>query len=468
MLRMRESGSPKLSATIFASVFATAVVTAVAVVMAMVVVYYASHEASEEMRLLSSAGSTAARLDALDDAERVEALSQQFPDQLRYTLISADGEVLFDSASPGTAVESHKDRPEIKAAQTSGEGTVARRSQTLDVDALYAAVRLTDGGVVRLSETRESLASFAGAFAVPMLCVLGILLVCAIGVSRLLTQRIVMPLEGLDVSEPLSGTAYVEMEPMLERIAEQQKMLQGQNAELARAESMRRDFSANVSHEMKTPLQILSGYSELIANGMVSGEQAREFAEMIHAESLRMQALIDDVLMLSRIDDPVDARSQMVDVDLFALAKEVMERLMPLAARCDVRLRVLGQEVCAKANAELIDQALGNLLSNAMRYSDPGGVVTVSVRKECHPEDLSTDAEAVLSVRDEGCGIAHEEQEKIFERFYRVDKSRSKETGGTGLGLAIAKHAVEASGGAITVDSEPGRGSVFAIHLPCV
>lgn len=457
----------RLSATAFGVVLASALVSALIAAIAMVSVYYFTHEEAEETRLLSLAKSTASRLDGLSEEARLAALADQFPDHLRYTFVNEAGEVLFDSAAESQPA-SHKDRPEIQEAQRSGAAAVMRRSQTLGVDTIYAACRLSDGSVVRLSEARESFASFAGSFMLPMFVTLAVLVLVGIGASRLLVRHILAPLDTLDVTDPLSGDAYVEMEPMLVRISEQQQMLKQQNAELARAESMRRDFSANVSHEMKTPLQILSGASEVIASGMAQGDQARAFAEMIHGESARMQALIDDVLTLSRIDDPVDAQQQRSDVELSTLARDVMERMEPLARTREVHVRVLGSEVHVCASRELVEQAVGNLISNAIRYSDAGGVVTVSVRKECHSEEADATPEAVLVVRDEGCGIAHDEQEKIFERFYRVDKSRSKETGGTGLGLAIAKHAVEAMGGTITVESRPGQGSAFTIRVPSV
>ncbi len=177
-----------------------------------------------------------------------------------------------------------------------------------------------------------------------------------------------------------------------------------------------------------------------------------------------MRSLIDDVLTLSRMDEPLGAEQG--PVDLLDLAGSVLRRMAPVADAAEVGLRALGSPITVEANARLLDQALSNLVENAVRYSPAGSQVTVTVAKDCHPGEPGAVAEAVVSVRDEGCGIAADEQNKVFERFYRVDKSRSKETGGTGLGLAIVKHAVEQCGGTVELESAPGEGSVFRLRLP--
>ena len=254
------------------------------------------------------------------------------------------------------------------------------------------------------------------------------------------------------------------MAPLIARIEDQQARLRGQNLELARADTIRRDFSANVSHEMKTPLQIISGYAEIIDQGIADEADTRAFAHIIHDEAQRMRSLIDDVLTLSRMDEPLGAEQG--PVDLLDLAGSVLRRMAPVADAAEVGLRALGSPITVEANARLLDQALSNLVENAVRYSPAGSQVTVGVAKDCHPGEPGAAAEAVVSVRDEGCGIAPDEQGKVFERFYRVDKSRSKETGGTGLGLAIVKHAVEQCGGTVELESAPGEGSVFRLRLP--
>mgnify|MGYP000809834385 FL=1 len=259
-----------------------------------------------------------------------------------------------------------------------------------------------------------------------------------------------------------------------------------------RAEDMRRAFSANVSHEMKTPLQVIAGYSELLSTGMVSAEDTVKFACIIHEESQHMYALIDDVLALSRLDEPVSPDGLSDSIDLHALAESVVERLRPLAEKHEVSLRVEGQDgqrVLIDGNEPLMEQVMTNLVSNAIRYNRPGGEVVVVVDIESAPavlercdKEAGADemrfgprshvaypidfVQAVVRVMDTGVGISPDEQQKIFERFYRVDKSRSKETGGTGLGLAIVKHAVEHHNGSIEVESELGKGSVFSVRFP--
>ena len=171
-----------------------------------------------------------------------------------------------------------------------------------------------------------------------------------------------------------------------------------------------------------------------------------------------MYALIDDVLVLSRLDEPVSPDGLSDQIDLYALAKSVAERLRPLAEKHEVALSVEGNEVLIDGNESLMEQVMTNLVSNAIRYNKPGGEVVISVDAEA--------TDAVVKIADTGVGISAEEQQKIFERFYRVDKSRSKETGGTGLGLAIVKHAVEHHHGTITLESELGQGSVFSVRFP--
>ncbi len=496
VIAVQSTHKKRLSTTIFVTVLSFSILVVAVVALAMGVLFHASYEKDAEDKILGAARETASQLDSMSTLEQVVVLRDQLGETVRYTLISPSGDVLYDSTAPdqnsASSIGNHADRPEVQSALVTGAGMVTRYSETLKNDTIYAAVRLDSGDVLRLSETRESLFSFMHSLIIPLVIILIGVVIMVVFFSRLLTRRIMAPLNGFDADEGLGHTSYLEMDPLLGRIEQQQQQLREQNRELMRAEDMRRAFSANVSHEMKTPLQVIAGYSELLSTGMVSAEDTVKFACIIHEESQHMYALIDDVLALSRLDEPVSPDGLSDSIDLHALAESVVERLRPLAEKHEVSLRVEGQDgqrVLIDGNEPLMEQVMTNLVSNAIRYNRPGGEVVVVVDIESAPavlercdKEAGADemrfgprshvaypidfVQAVVRVMDTGVGISPDEQQKIFERFYRVDKSRSKETGGTGLGLAIVKHAVEHHNGSIEVESEFGKGSVFSVRFP--
>ena len=311
----------------------------------------------------------------------------------------------------------------------------------------------------QLPGSREAMADFfTGELAVCVLATLMVGTVLAFAVSRLLTRYIMRPLDNVDVADPLASKAYVEMEPLLQRIDSQQRILRTQNEELARAESMRRDFSANVSHEMKTPLQVISGYAELMANGMVPSDDVPRFAGLIYQESQAMRALINDVLILSRLDELPPDEASALPVEVLAVAERAASRLQKLAEERHVVVQVQGTPARIVGNEPLMEQMIYNLVENAIRYNAEGGQVLVEVGEN--------GGEVVVRVSDDGPGIPVEAREKIFERFYRLEKSRSKETGGTGLGLAIVKHGALRHRGSIEVGGEEGQGAQFILRFP--
>lgn len=234
------------------------------------------------------------------------------------------------------------------------------------------------------------------------------------------------------------------------------------NERLAWAENLRREFTANVSHEMKTPLQVISGYAELMANGLVPPDDMRKFAGLIYEEAQAMRALINDVLVLSHLDETAPGAETRNPVNLASVAERVVHRLEAPAREAQVVVELSAEPVQVLGNETLLEQMIYNLVENAVRYNEEGGTVRVSV----HAEGAATPGEAVIRVSDTGPGIPAAAQEKIFERFYRLDKSRSKETGGTGLGLAIVKHAALYHNGEVTLESEEGRGTTFTVRLP--
>lgn len=461
------SDVPSLSGRIFRSILVFTLVGIVAFALALAAIFYVSLEHKAADDLLAQAHRAAIYLDGTEPDQRRAVLEEQFDGNVRYTLIGADGTVLFDSsANAGSSpqMENHSNRPEVQAALADGEGATSRFSATVGTDTLYAAAPLSDGSVIRLAETRDSIvAFFANGLMVPVAFTLLAAVVLVLALSRLLTRNLMRPLDRIDVSAPLENAAYAEMEPLLRRIDSQQRTLRAQNAELALAESLRRDFSANVSHEMKTPLQVISGYAELMANGMVPAEEVRNFGGVIYQESQAMRALINDVLILSRLDEKALGSEEASAVNLASVADRAVKRLEKLAQDTGVSVQLSARPIEVHGNETLLEQMIHNLVENAIRYNRVGGHVMVEVSREAGADGHAT---AVVRVNDTGPGIPADAQEKVFERFYRLDKSRSKETGGTGLGLAIVKHAALHHGGSVTLESEENQGARFTVHLP--
>ena len=446
-----------LSGKIFNTVLVFTIVVILAFSAVITVLFYFSYEQEAEAALTAQALETADYLNETPTDENIPSLLAQFTGQVRYTLIASDGVVLYDSALDKEEAENHGGRPEVQEALAEGQGSVVRYSETLRTDTLYAAVRLDDGSVVRLAETRHSLVSFASTMTGPLVVALAVVVLLVFVLSRLLTRRIMKPIDALNFAEPLENEIYEEMDPLLERIDEQQRMLKQQTREIARAETMRRDFSSNVSHEMKTPLQVISGYAELMKNDLVDPGDSKKFAGLIYEEAQAMRSLINDVLILSRLDEAaVGDRDQVID--LHALATSVAHRLVSFAESEGVKISIQGKAAHIAGTETLVEEMIYNLIENGIRYNHRGGTVTVEVGND--------GAGPVVSVTDTGIGIPEEMREKVFERFFRVDKSRSKATGGTGLGLAIVKHAVIYHGGSIEVKSAAGGGTVFVLRFP--
>ena len=219
-------------------------------------------------------------------------------------------------------------------------------------------------------------------------------------------------------------------------------------------ERLRREFSANVSHELKTPLTSISGFAELMKEGLVPPEKIPEFSGDIYKESLRLIGLVNDIIQLSRLDEN-STQFQRAPVDLYDLCAQSLERLSPVAARQSVTLTLTGEHAEIEGVEQLLKEMIYNLLDNAIKYNVPGGSVTASVRKSA--------GRTILSVADTGIGIPYAHQPRVFERFYRVDKSHSKEVGGTGLGLSIVRHAAQYHGARLELKSQPGKGTTITV-----
>ena len=482
----------------------------------------------------------------------------------RITLVDGEGNVLFDSASDSTAMENHLDREEIKEALETGYGESTRYSDTVLEKQYYSAKLLSNGNVLRLSETYITIWMLLLRMFHPILLVFFIAIVLSFALSYTAAKQVVKPLNSLDFDHPEENEGFKELDPLFKRLLAQQAQLKRQEGELKRqrdefdatidsmkeglvlvseegnilslnraaerilnaerypigenvfseqhasvlkdllkqckeghpveqlvkedslefefrvspvlsdgkrvgfvilmfdvtereqAEQMRREFTANVSHELKTPLHSISGCAELLANGIVKEEDVGRFAAQIYTESKRMIRLVEDIIKLSSLDEGAGEGAR-ESFDLCELTKQAVQSLSREAEKAGVEVLFEGEKAELFVDASLVSLIAFNLLDNAIKYNKKNGTVRVSVKKE--------GKQVVLRVADTGIGIPPEHQARIFERFYRVDKSRSKEVGGTGLGLSIVKHAAKNLGATVEVESEPGVGTTMTVRF---
>ena len=369
--------------------------------------------------------------------------------ELRVTWIDEDGTVLYDNDASAELLSNHNDRPEIQEAFDKGSGEAIRKSDTMNKTTFYYAVLLDNGTVLRVATNAQSLWSvFMSAAPIIALIILLIIAIC-IFISHMLTKQLLLPIETM--AENLGDSDYESPYKELEPLAE---MLRSQHTDILAAAKARQDFTANVSHELKTPLTAISGYAELLDGGMVGEEQQKHFYQEIRKNADRLLALINDIIRLSDLDRKGHELSFGV-IDLFEVVKECMDELTVNAKQRNVNISLDGESCNVHGSKDMLKELVENLAQNAIRYNNAGGKVWVSVTKR--------DGRSVLTVKDNGIGIPASEQERIFERFYRVDKSRSKATGGTGLGLAIVKHIVEIHDAKIELDSAPGVGTAISV-----
>ena len=483
----------------------------------------------------------------------------------RITWIDQDGTVLYDNRSDTGSMENHLAREEVVEAIASGYGESSRYSDTLMQQYIYAAERLPDGTVLRLSSTRQSMLQLLVNSLWPILLVICGTAMLSLWLANRLSRQIVRPLNTLDLDGSIHTNTYPEIRPLLQRLDAQQEQLRSQQQELAqrqrefhtvtkslpeglvllsrsgtvlsinpaasgllevtpncvgadfsvanrnpaistlvevaftgkkaeqtvalgtgtymaaarpvktegvlsgvvlllldltqkqRAEELRREFTANVSHELKTPLHAVSGYAELLKSGLVQPEDASHFYEKIYSEAQRLIRLVEDILRLSRLDEGA-ADMEWIRTDLYSSLKNSAMEMRSSAELAGVELEIRGESAILTGIPQLHNAILFNLLDNAIKYNHRGGRVTAEV----------TDREntVVLTVSDTGMGIPEAHQERIFERFYRVDKSHSKQVGGTGLGLSIVKHAVQILHAKLELNSTPGEGTVVRISFP--
>lgn len=368
----------------------------------------------------------------------------------RITWISTEGTVLYDSTEDEHTFENHKNRPEVKKAFAEGEGEDIRKSDTIGEEMCYYAEKMPDGTVLRVSRTMNS--AMKSAFHIlPFMAFLAlVMIVTAWLLSKWQIERLIRPINTLDLENPLEQEMYPELQPLLERIEQS-------NKEKEAVAAMRREFSANVSHELKTPLTSISGYAEIMKDGLVRPEDMQHFSEKIYQEASRLITLVEDIIKLSRLDEGrVELEKE--EVDLYELSREIISRLAPQAAKNQVRLELTGESVKYTGIRQILDEMIYNITENAIKYNNPGGRVSVWAG--------STLRGKKVVVTDNGIGIPEAQIDRIFERFYRVDKSHSKERGGTGLGLSIVKHGVMLHHGEVHVESKLGEGTRIELVFP--
>ena len=367
----------------------------------------------------------------------------------RLTFISQSGDVLYDSDS-SKKLENHKSRAEVKQALAEGQGEDIRMSDTVGKELYYCAIRLDDGSVLRLARPMDSLIRTAWNI-LPVMLVLSVIgIALALFLANWQTKRLMEPVMHLDLEHPLDNVIYPEMVPLLEAIDRQ-------NKEKEAVANMRKEFSANVSHELKTPLMSISGYAELMMNGMVPADHIQEFSGRIYHESIRLSNLVADIIQLSRLDES-NSEVPFEEVDLYELAEDVRNNLRHPAGKKNIFLELAGSAEKIKGVRHVLYEMLFNIADNAVRYTEQNGHVRIMVgNRKGHP---------FYCVADDGIGIPKSEQGRIFERFYRVDKSHSRQTGGTGLGLSIVKHGATLHHAQINVESEQGVGTRMEIVFP--
>ena len=483
----------------------------------------------------------------------------------RITYIAEDGTVLYDNMADAEAMENHSERKEVQEALKTGSGYAERTSETLSQKTIYYALRLPDHSVLRVSSTQFSVFVLLMELIPPIIGILIVMLIIAVIVSAHMANKIVEPINNLDLEHPEDNQVYDEVGPLLSKIYKQnrqiknqleaarrnqeefgiitenmqegllvidsytmilsgnssvwnmfqlkeakigdsvyslnrnedfrmliEQVLKGQHGsvllhlgneaiqmianpvtrehkvvgavlllmnetEKVEREQLRREFSANVSHELKTPLTSISGFAEIIQDGLVRAEDIKKFAGRIYDEAQRLITLVEDTIKVSQLDEGENPY-EWEQLDAYAVVKDVCGRLKDIAAKKNVHLYIDGDKTMLCTVRPILDEIIYNLCDNGIKYNRDDGTVSIHLR------DLGENVE--IRVKDNGIGIPGEDQSRVFERFYRVDKSHSKAIGGTGLGLSIVKHGVTFLGGTLKMVSEIGKGTEITMTFP--
>lgn len=460
----KSSQTRTLSGRVFITQVTFAVCVAVIATLAAAFVFHASLVQDAKDGLKEQCDTISAQLNSNDgDSSPENVVKLLTPKDMRATLVAPDGTVIYDTDFEASSLPNHSDRTEIADALANGTGEIERPSATSGKVSLYYAQRLDSGEVLRLSTDRATVSAiFRGDLAI-LVAIVALVVVIGWLVSRGLSRRLVKPILDLDVSGGDAEAPYKELEPLVDRLNEQQNELFEQMDKLRDADAYRLEFTANVTHELKTPIASIQGAAELIRDGIARPEDVPEFADRIYSSARRLSNLVSDILTLSKMDESERAGDYELlgpksECDLYSIARDVVDRLSDKAAASGVRLTLEGQKCLVLGNGTLLDEIVSNLCDNAIRYNRVGGKVYVWV--------YQVNGKPTVSVSDTGIGIPDEAQPKIFERFYRVDKSRSRSNGGTGLGLAIVKHAAAYHNATIDLKSKLGEGTTITVTFP--
>ncbi len=425
--------------------FGVSVITITAVLILSVFYSYSDNQLKEQLRVVESVVENQLAQD--DDTAFI---SNHIDKNVRITLVAKDGTVIADSQESANKLGNHLNRQEIQQAIKNGEATVTRHSDTQGKKIYYFAKQLDNGNILRVSTEAKSIGKFFSDYIIYIFLCIIVVIVAAVFVSMGITKSIVKPItqlgQSLDNIDKFKSDE--ELKPLVNALLQQkkkQKMLDKQ----------KKQFTANVSHELKTPLTSIAGYAELIETGMAKPEDIKPFAGVIRKQALRLVNLSEDIIQLSQLEESDDEDMSFESVNLYEIAQRCVEALNINAINKGVTLNLTGEECYIRGKAQLVEELVYNLCDNAIRYNKENGNVTVTV--------TSLEKGASVSVKDTGIGIPKKYQERIFERFFRVDKSRSKATGGTGLGLAIVKHITQLHDAKLEISSEEGKGTEIIV-----
>ena len=425
--------------------FGVSVITITAVLILSVFYSYSDKQLKEQLRVVETVVEA-----ELNESGDTAFITNNIDPNIRITLISPSGKVIADNIEDASTLDNHANREEIIEAKKNGEATVTRNSDTQNEKVYYFAKQLDDGNILRVSSQATNIGKFFKDYIVYILiCILAVI-IAAVFVSFAITKSIIKPIRklGQNLDDIDKFKSDEELKPLVNALLQQkkkQKMLDRQ----------KKQFTANVSHELKTPLTSIAGYAELIETGMAKEEDIKPFARVIRKQALRLVSLSEDIIQLSQLEESDDENMSFESVDLYDIANKCVEALTINALNKNVTLSISGEQCYIRGKAQLVEEMVYNLLDNAIRYNKENGTVTVTVTP------LSKGAS--VSVKDTGIGIPAKYQDRIFERFFRVDKSRSKATGGTGLGLAIVKHITQLHGADLKLESEEGKGTQIIV-----
>ena len=425
------------------SLFYMGLIATLVSVIATVIVYQNIMRAEVKQNLANELRLLETSYEKMNDASELKDFASK---DFRITLIDSSGKVLFESDADASKMNNHLNRPEIKSAVENGSGNDTRLSDTIGVEDYYYAELLGDGNILRVSTEVSSVFSVFGCSFYILAAIILVIIVVSVLVSIHITKRILEPIK--KVSKSIEGTdlydknTYPELLPLIDEIKHQRNI----------QSDMRQEFTANVSHELKTPLTAISGYAEMIELGISNKDVSKKFAAKIRSESARMQTLVGDILKLSELD--AEILSEMNDdINLLNTAENCKQNLALAAQKKNVKISILGTSNPFKGNQSEIYELIYNLLDNAIKYNRQNGNIDIYITNK------------KIKISDTGIGISDEDKQRIFERFYCVDKSRSKETGGTGLGLSIVKHIAGKHNAEITVESTPNVGTDITVDF---